>query len=47
MEREYALYATEAAKTLLAIDSPTGYTEAAAAAVRTAFADLGFSAVIT
>ncbi|MBO5269759.1 MAG: M42 family metallopeptidase [Clostridia bacterium] len=47
MERMYAEYAVEQAVTLLSIDSPTGYTRAAAEWVRDAFAALGFDAQIT
>ena len=47
MQREDALYAVEKATALLAIDSPTGYTERAAAWVRDEFAALGFDAKIT
>ncbi len=47
MNRDYALYATEQACALLAIDSPTGYTAEAAAWVQKAFSELGYSAVLT
>ena len=47
MERIYADFAWEQAAALLAIDSPSGYTERAAAWVRDAFAELGFAANIT
>lgn len=47
MTREYADYAWEQTSALLAIDSPSGYTAAAAEWVRKAFAALGFEAVIT
>ncbi|MGN0794102.1 MAG: M42 family metallopeptidase [Aristaeellaceae bacterium] len=47
MTREYADYAWEQTSALLAIDSPSGYTAAAAEWVRAAFAALGFEAVIT
>ena len=47
MKREYALYAAEQTKALLAIDSPTGYTKQAADWVRQAFEALGFSAGLT
>ena len=43
MERKYAEYATEQAVELLRIDSPTGYTRAAAEWVKNAFSALGFS----
>ena len=41
MEQQYAEYAWEQAAALLAIDSPTGYTEQAAEWVQTAFDALG------
>ena len=44
MEQQYAEYAWEQAAALLAIDSPTGYTEQAAEWVRAAFDALGFAA---
>ena len=47
MKRSYAEYAAEAAAQLIAVDSPTGYTAAAAAWVKDAFAALGFEAVLT
>lgn len=47
MNREYALYAVEQTKALLAIDSPSGYTDAAARWVKQAFEGLGFAAKIT
>ena len=47
LNRTYAEYATEKAVSLLAIDSPTGYTKAAAEWVRAEFAALGYSAEIT
>ena len=47
MEREYALYAVEQTQQLLAIDSPSGFTAAAAQWVLNAFSDLGYSAHIT
>ena len=47
MKREYAEYATEQAVELLAIDSPSGYTSAAAEWVRDRFTALGFDASIT
>lgn len=47
MNREYAVYATEQAKELLAIDSPTGFTAAAAAWVKAAFSTLGYEASFT
>ena len=47
MNRTYADYATEQAVALLAIDSPTGYTKAAAEWVRDAFTALGFAVSMT
>jgi len=47
MNRIYADYAVEKTVELLAIDSPSGYTDAAAEWVRDAFAALGFDAQIT
>lgn len=47
MEIEYANYAVEQAVRLLAIDSPSGFTEKAALWVQKAFSSLGFSAVRT
>lgn len=47
MEQKYAQYAIEQAVALLAIDSPTGFTENAAQWVYDAFTALGFSASIT
>ena len=47
MNREYAKYATEQAVALLAIDSPSGYTKAAAEWVHAQFTALGFAAEIT
>ena len=44
MNYEYAKYATEKAKELLSIDSPTGFTDRAGDWVRNAFTALGFSA---
>ena len=44
MDYEYAKYATEKAKELLSIDSPTGFTDRAAGWVQNAFTALGFSA---
>ena len=45
--KKYADFAWEQAETLLNIDSPTGYTGAAAAWVKQAFENMGFAAVIT
>jgi len=47
LEKKYADFAWEQAAALLAIDSPTGYTEKAAKWVQGAFAALGFDAAIT
>ena len=47
LNRTYAEYATEKAVSLLAIDSPTGYTKAAAEWVRAEFSALGFAAELT
>ncbi len=47
MERNYAEFAATKASELLAIDSPSGYTERAARWVKGAFEALGFSASIT
>ena len=47
MKKEYALYAVEKTKELLAIDSPSGYTAAAAEWVKTQFDSLGFKAEYT
>jgi len=47
IERMYAEYAWEKTAALLAIDSPSGYTEKAAQWVKEAFEKLGFSAEIT
>lgn len=47
LERMYAEYAWEKTQTLLSIDSPTGYTAKAAAWVKDAFTDIGFSARLT
>ena len=47
MDRKYTEYAVEKTVELLAIDSPSGYTDAAAEWVKNAFAELGFDAQIT
>jgi len=47
IEKIYADFAWEQAAALLAIDSPSGYTKAAAQWVKAAFEDLGFPAHIT
>ena len=44
MEQDYARYAVEKAVQLLAIDSPTGFTDKAAEWVQEAFTSLGFAA---
>ena len=44
IDRSYAEYATEEAVKLLAIDSPSGFTDKAAEWVRNEFSSLGFSA---
>ena len=47
INKTYADFAWEQTAALLAIDSPTGFTDKAAAWVKTAFENLGFSATIT
>ena len=47
IEKQYADFAWEQTAALLAIDSPTGFTEKAAAWVKDAFSCLGFDAHIT
>ena len=47
INKEYADYSWKQTEKLLAIDSPTGYTEAAAQWVKEAFEALGFAAAIT
>jgi len=47
LDRKYADFAWEQAEALLAIDSPTGFTASAAAWVKEAFENLGFSAELT
>lgn len=47
IERRYAEYAVQMTEQLLAIDSPTGFTSAAAAWCLKAFRDLGFAAEYT
>ncbi len=47
LQRSYAEYAAKKAAALLAIDSPTGYTDEAAQWVRDAFVHLGFGATVT
>ena len=46
-DRKYAEFAWEQAETLLNIDSPTGYTGKAAAWVKEAFENMGYSAELT
>ncbi|MBR6782229.1 MAG: M42 family metallopeptidase [Clostridia bacterium] len=47
MNRTYAEYATEKAVALLSIDSPTGYTKAAAQWIKAEFSALGYPAELT
>ena len=47
MDRKYAEYATQKAKEIIAIDSPSGYTARAAEWVKTEFSALGFEANLT
>ena len=47
LDRKYAEYAVEEAVKLLAIDSPSGYTEKAAQWVADEFNNMGYKAVIT
>ena len=47
IDRKYADFSWEQTASLLAVDSPTGYTDKAAAWVKAAFESLGFSAHIT
>ena len=47
INKEYAEFAWEQTEKLLAIDSPSGYTDAAAQWVKEAFEGLGFAAAIT
>lgn len=47
IEKQYADFAWEQTAALLAIDSPTGFTEKAAIWVKNAFSQLGFDAQIT
>ena len=47
LEKRYADFAWEMASQLLAIDSPSGYTEKAALWVKESFEKLGFAATIT
>ena len=47
MDRKYAEFATQKAKEIIAIDSPSGYTARAAEWVKNEFSALGFAAEIT
>ncbi len=47
MYKKYSDFAVEAAKEILAIDSPTGYTRNAAEFVKNAFSNMGYEAFIT
>ena len=47
MDKSYAIYAANEAKELLSIDSPTGYTQKAAAWVEDRFSALGYNAKVT
>ena len=47
MDRKYAEFATQKAKEIIAIDSPSGYTARAAEWVKNEFSALGFDAEIT
>ena len=47
MERSYAEYASNKAVELLAIDSPSGFTDTAAVWVADTFRQLGFDAKLT
>ena len=47
MDRKYAEYATQKAKEIIAIDSPSGYTARAAEWVKNEFSALGFEANLT
>ena len=47
LDFSYADYSWEQAAALLAIDSPTGFTDQAAKWVQSAFSSLGFSAQLT
>ena len=47
LEYKYAEYATEKTMELLAVDSPSGFTEKAAKWVRDEFSSLGFSSTLT
>ena len=47
IDKKYADYAWEMAEKILAIDSPSGYTEKASAWLKEAFTSLGFAATLT
>ena len=47
MNRDYANYAVEQATSLLAIDSPSGFTDKAAEWILNQFLSLGFDAKLT
>ena len=47
MDKQYASYAAQQAAALLGVDSPTGFTDRAAAWVLEAFRGLGFEARLT
>ena len=47
MDKQYASYAAQQAAALLGVDSPTGFTDRAAAWVLEAFQGLGFDARLT
>ena len=47
INKEYADFSWEQTEKLLAIDSPSGFTDAAAQWVKEAFESLGFAAAIT
>ena len=47
MDKQYASYAAQQAAALLGVDSPTGFTDRAAAWVLEAFQGLGFEARLT
>ena len=47
MDKSYAEFAVEKTCELLAIDSPSGFTDKAAQWIKNEFSELGFPAVIT
>ena len=47
IDKKYADYAWEMAEKVLAIDSPSGYTEKASTWLKDAFTSLGFSVTLT